>query len=210
MLVKGATDITEDEPHVMSCVIKYRYNTIFSKIHTTETSYVTQKGDIWGVFFKSLTPTALSWVCGRNLRLQQLTWRGVVHFILESYITFICRVIWPRKNPMELFVTQNLTFNPNEIMSLLPLSRNTRFVSTLQRTGVGRINQYLVIIFWGNELDNWKLFYGLPFFSMIRINSLYIMWYIYIYIYIYRMKLVAIETSLENLWQQTILLSDFF
>ena len=53
-----------------------------------------------------------------------------VHFIRDSYITFIHRVIWPSTKSMELFFSANMTLNLHEIMSRLRLTINTRFAST--------------------------------------------------------------------------------
>ena len=138
------------------------------------------------------------WVCGRKLHLQQLgnlEWCHV-HFSRDLYYTFTRRIIWPDKNSMELFLTWNLTFNPHEIVTGLPLTRKLRFVrplpGTLKLTSVwsmyfgteriGLLTTGTRVLGWCDinetiiSINNSKSFDGLPIIiPLMHINSVDIM-----------------------------------
>ena len=108
---------------------------------------------------KSVTPTApscidISWRSTTLSLPRKLTSLTVnlewchVHFIRDSYITFIRRVIDQAKIAWNYFSTQNSTLNPHEIVTTSSLSVPWR--------GHGEINHVWSRYFGTNRIiDNW-------------------------------------------------------
>ena len=154
----------------MSCVIKYLYNTIFPKCsqqkHHNSPKWVTCFCAFNICFYFLLLSSYFKKLRGEftyNLRPVE---HNILIFHVDCFI--VCSPFHPRfifhiypwsnllmqESHEIVFDPKIFALNPNEIMSRLPLTRNTRFVTTLPRTGGITVTR----IWWyfGKESDYWN------------------------------------------------------